>query len=61
MDRTHAIARLPRAYARALALRAQGVDEEGIAADLGIARQAVGVLLRLADAKLASLLDEQLY
>jgi hypothetical protein len=55
------LARLPEAYAAALRLRGQGLDEATIAAQLELEPQAVGPLLRLAEAKLAALdkpLDE---
>jgi DNA-directed RNA polymerase specialized sigma24 family protein len=61
MDEESVLARLPEAYAAALRLRRQGLDEGAIADQLGLERQAVGPLLRLAEAKLAALrepLDE---
>lgn len=55
MDRRHAVAMLPEAYAEALRL-----DEAGCAdlipGRLGVSREAVGPLLRLARAKLDTLL-----
>jgi DNA-directed RNA polymerase specialized sigma24 family protein len=53
MDRTVAIAELPEAYATAVRLADDGVDEKAIAAELGIEVEAVGPLLRVAHAKLA--------
>ncbi len=61
MDEENSLARLPEAYAAALRLRRRGLDDTAIAAQLGLEPQAVGPLLRLADAKLATLrepLDE---
>jgi DNA-directed RNA polymerase specialized sigma24 family protein len=61
MDEESVLARLPEAYAAALRLRGQGLDEEAIAAQLELEPQAVGPLLRLAKAKLVALhqsLDE---
>ena len=52
MDRTQAMAELPEAYATALRLRDAGVDDAGIADRLGIEPDTVGLLLRLAVAKL---------
>jgi DNA-directed RNA polymerase specialized sigma24 family protein len=56
MDRTAAIAELPEAYATALRLRDDGMNEAGIAARLGIEIEAVGPLLRVAAAKLRGIL-----
>lgn len=58
MDRAEAVRLLPEAYARALTLRDQGCDHAGIAAALGVVPEAIGPLLRLADAKLQLLLDD---
>lgn len=52
MDRTQAMAELPEAYATALRLRDDGLNDAGIAVQLGIPGEAVGPLLRLAVAKL---------
>jgi DNA-directed RNA polymerase specialized sigma24 family protein len=59
MDRAAAVRLLPEAYARALTLRAQGHDDARIAAALGIVPEAIGPLLRLAEAKLQRLLHDQ--
>ena len=59
MDRAEAVRLLPEAYARALTLRAHGHDDARIAAALGIVPEAIGPLLRLAEAKLQRLLDDQ--
>jgi DNA-directed RNA polymerase specialized sigma24 family protein len=58
VDRGTAIDRLPEAYANALRLRDQGHDNEAIAARLNISPEAVGPLLRLASAKLQTILAE---
>jgi DNA-directed RNA polymerase specialized sigma24 family protein len=58
MDRAEAVRLLPEAYARALTLRDQGQDDTRIAAALGIVPEAIGPLLRLAEAKLQRLLDD---
>jgi DNA-directed RNA polymerase specialized sigma24 family protein len=57
MERAQAIEELPEAYARALSLRDKGVGAEVIAAELGIVPEAVSSMLRLADAKLARLME----
>jgi DNA-directed RNA polymerase specialized sigma24 family protein len=56
MDRSTAIDRLPEAYAAALRLQDEGHDEKTIAVRLGLAPAAVGPLLRLATAKLHTIL-----
>lgn len=57
MDRAEAVRLLPEKYARALTLRAHGCDDAQIAAALDIVPEAIGPLLRLAEAKLQRLLD----
>jgi hypothetical protein len=57
MDRAEAVRLLPEKYARALVLRDQGCDDVRIAAALDIVPEAIGPLLRLAEAKLQRLLD----
>ena len=57
MDRGTAIDRLPETYAIALRLREQGCDNEAIAARLSLPPEAVGPLLRLAAAKLQTILS----
>lgn len=57
MDRADAVKLLPEVYVRALTLRDQGCDHDVIAAAVGMVPQAIGPLLRLADAKLQQLLD----
>jgi DNA-directed RNA polymerase specialized sigma24 family protein len=57
MDRADAVKLLPEAYERALTLRDQGCDHDVIAAAVGMVPEAIGPLLRLADAKLQQLLD----
>lgn len=56
MDRSRAIDLLPEAYAEALRLQEEGLDDL-IPERLGIPPEAVGPLLRLARAKLAALLQ----
>jgi DNA-directed RNA polymerase specialized sigma24 family protein len=58
MDRAQALELLPESYARALILRGHGSNAADIATELGIVVEAVPALLRIADAKLARLLDE---
>jgi hypothetical protein len=53
----HALERLPAAYAEALRLREHGEADEAIAAQLGIEPEAVAPLVRVAEAKLAALID----
>jgi DNA-directed RNA polymerase specialized sigma24 family protein len=57
MHEDETLARLPDAYRRALQLRRQGANQLAIAAELDIEPEAVGPLLRIADAKLAALRD----
>lgn len=57
MEFEGALARLPETYATALRLRAQGLSEPAIAAELKLEPKAIGPLLRLADAKLTALLE----
>jgi DNA-directed RNA polymerase specialized sigma24 family protein len=52
-----ALAMLPTPYAQALRLRRQGLDPAGIARELAVDDAAIGPLLRLAEAKLARLLE----
>jgi len=59
MDRAQALELLPESYARALTLRERGSCADDIAMELGIVVEAVPPLLRIADAKLARLLDER--
>ena len=56
MDRSTAIGQLPEAYATALRLQEEGHDDKAIADQLGLAVEAVGPLLRMAAAKLRTLL-----
>ena len=56
MDRNTAIDRLPEAYAAALRLQDEGHDDNAIAARLDLAPAAIGPLLRVAAAKLNSIL-----
>jgi DNA-directed RNA polymerase specialized sigma24 family protein len=59
VDEERALARLPETYAAALRLRAQGLGEAAIAEQLGLEREAVDPLLRLAEAKLTLLLETE--
>ncbi|MET8877236.1 hypothetical protein [Nocardia sp. NPDC004604] len=52
-----AVDRLPFPYAAALRLRAAGVSDEVIAEVLSIEVDAVGPLMRMAEAKLAAIRD----
>lgn len=56
MERERAIATLPEPYAQALRLHDLD-DDEAISAQLGIEPEAVGPLLRLAEAKLTAILQ----
>jgi hypothetical protein len=58
MDRRAALAELPHAHAVALRLRASGAEDGVIAVALGIAVEAVGPLIDLAEAKLRRLLGD---
>jgi DNA-directed RNA polymerase specialized sigma24 family protein len=58
MDLAAALNELPEVHANALRLHRAGTDAAGIAAALGIEVEAVTPLLRVAEAKLASLLAE---
>jgi DNA-directed RNA polymerase specialized sigma24 family protein len=58
MDLAAALNELPEVHAEALRLQRAGTDAAGIAEALGIDVEAVAPLLRLAEAKLASLLAE---
>jgi hypothetical protein len=56
VDRSTAIDRLPEAYAVAVRLQDEGHDDQAIAVRLGLAPAAVGPLLRVAAAKLHTIL-----
>jgi DNA-directed RNA polymerase specialized sigma24 family protein len=56
MKRTAAIAELPETYATALRARDEDLSNEEISAQLGIEREAVAPLLRIAAAKLDAIL-----
>jgi DNA-directed RNA polymerase specialized sigma24 family protein len=56
MDRAAAIAQLPEAYATAIRLRDEELNDQAIAAQLDIEVEAVEPLLRLAAAKLDAIL-----
>lgn len=55
MRRSDALALLAPAHARVLALAEQGLDDEAMAAQLGVDASAVAPLLRIAREKLAAL------
>ena len=57
MEQKDALRSLPEAYNVAITLRDQGVDLVMIAARLGVAPEAIGPLMRLAEAKLARLVN----
>jgi DNA-directed RNA polymerase specialized sigma24 family protein len=57
MDLATAMNELPEVHAQALRLHHAGADAAEIAQVLGIEREAVGPLLKVAQAKLASLLE----
>ncbi|MGH9224405.1 MAG: hypothetical protein ACRD2W_11640 [Acidimicrobiales bacterium] len=59
MDRQTALLDLPTAHAVALRLHAAGAADDAIAEALGIPVASVAGLLRIAEAKLAALLDEE--
>lgn len=56
--RERALAELPTAYAVALRMRDDGRNDAEIASALGVDPVAVGPLLRVAEAKLAAVLEE---
>jgi DNA-directed RNA polymerase specialized sigma24 family protein len=56
MDRSTALGRLPETYAAALRLQDEGHDNNAIATRLDLAADAVGPLLRVAAAKLRTIL-----
>jgi hypothetical protein len=58
VHRSCAISQLPELHAVAIRLRDYGLGDEGIAVALGIDESQVPVMLRLADSKLASLMDD---
>jgi hypothetical protein len=59
MDIEAAFSRLPHTHASALRLRARGFDDDAIAAALGLERAAVAPLLRIAEAKLGALVEDE--
>ncbi|WP_328407154.1 hypothetical protein [Nocardia sp. NBC_00403] len=58
LDRS-VVDRLPFPYAEALRLRAAGVTDEVIAQALGVEADAVGSVLQMAEAKLATLREQR--
>ena len=59
MDLSDALAELPDEYSAALRLRLAGASDLAIAAQLDVDPEAVTALLRIASAKLSTLLDEE--
>jgi len=59
MDRQTALLELPTAHAVALRLRAAGAGDNAVAQALGIPETSVGGLIRIAEAKLAALLEQE--
>ncbi|HEX3622107.1 MAG TPA: hypothetical protein VHT97_07315 [Acidimicrobiales bacterium] len=57
MDRERALLQLATAHAVALRLHAAGAEDEAVAQALGIPVTSVAAILRIAEAKLALLLD----
>lgn len=57
MDRAEALQALPDTYAIALRLRDEGVEPDAVARVLDVEPEAVGPLLRLAEAKVAGLME----
>lgn len=57
MDREAALLQLATAHAVALRLQAAGAEDEAVAQALGIPVTSVAAILRIAEAKLAALLD----
>jgi DNA-directed RNA polymerase specialized sigma24 family protein len=56
MDRATALSQLPETYAQALRLRDAGLNDTAIATRLDVAPEAMALLLRLAEAKIARLI-----
>ena len=59
VDRDKALAKLPTAYAEAIRLREQGIDDASIASFLGLEPEAMDSLFRLAEAKLKRLVGRR--
>jgi DNA-directed RNA polymerase specialized sigma24 family protein len=57
VDREQALRRLPEGHVKAIRLRDQGLDDEAIAGRLGIPVEGVEPVLRMAEAKLAALVN----
>ena len=57
MNREQAIEQLPETHASAVRLRGRGFDDDAIATALSLSPEAVPELLRIADQKLATLVD----
>ena len=59
MDIEAAFSCLPETHAAALRLRARGFDDDAIAVALALEREAVAPLLRIAEAKLGALIEDE--
>jgi DNA-directed RNA polymerase specialized sigma24 family protein len=59
MDQEQALCELPEMYAAALRLRDAGLDDDAIAAQLTMPVEGVPPLLRIAAAKLATVMDDR--
>jgi DNA-directed RNA polymerase specialized sigma24 family protein len=59
MDRERALCELPELYAVALRLRDAGLDEDAIAARLGMPVEGIRSVLTVAAAKLATVMDNR--
>jgi hypothetical protein len=59
-ERAEAMRHLPGTYSLALRLRDAGLDNEFIAECLAVEQEALDLLLQVADAKLAALLDGEI-
>jgi hypothetical protein len=58
-ERAEAMRHLPGSYSLALRLRDAGLDNELIAECLAVEQEALDLLLQVADAKLAAILDRE--
>lgn len=59
MDRIQALGRLPKTYRDALRLRDQGLGDADLCAALGVEPEALATTIRLAEAKLNRLLQQE--
>jgi hypothetical protein len=58
MEREQAIEELPEMHAEALRLRSSGLDDQALARALSLSPEAIPLLLRMAEEKLAVLLAD---